>query len=46
VTSVDNGMIMLDMIVCHDCALLARRLELPTQKIASPPGKVAQVVSS
>jgi len=37
VTSVENGMVMLDMIVCHGCALLARSLELPTQKIELPP---------
>jgi RNase P subunit RPR2 len=36
VSSVENDMVMLDMIVCHGCALVARDLELPTQKIDSP----------
>ena len=35
VTSVENDIVLLDMIVCQRCALLARGLELPTQKIDS-----------
>ena len=46
VTSVENGMVMLDMIVCHGCALLARRLELPTRKIDLSVSNQAQVVSN
>jgi hypothetical protein len=42
VTSVDNDIVLLDMIVCQHCALVARGLELSTQKIDLPPGNVAQ----
>ena len=43
VTSVDNDIVLLDMIVCQHCALVARGLELPTQKIDLPSGNAAQV---
>ena len=43
VTSVDNNIVLLDMIVCDHCALVARGLELPTQKIDLPSRNDAQV---
>ena len=36
VTSVDNDVVLLNMIVCSRCALVARELKLPTQKIDPP----------
>jgi hypothetical protein len=33
VTSVDNDVVLLNMIVCSRCALVARDLKLSTQKI-------------
>lgn len=33
VTSVENDIVLLNMIVCYRCAIVARGLKLPTQKI-------------
>jgi hypothetical protein len=33
VVSVENDIVLLNMIVCHRCALVARGLNLPTLKI-------------
>ena len=33
VTSFDNDVVLLNMIVCSQCALMARELRLATQKI-------------
>lgn len=44
VTSEENGELLLDMIVCYQCSLEARELELSTQKIDLPSDGVGQVV--
>lgn len=44
VTSEENGVVLLDMIVCYQCSLEARRLELPTQKIDLTGEGAAQVL--
>jgi len=35
VTSEEDGVVLLDMIVCHSCWLEARRLGLETQEVES-----------
>ena len=42
--SEENGVVLLDMIVCYPCSLEARNLALSTQKIDLPRRGTAQVL--
>jgi len=44
VMSEQDGVVLLDMIVCYQCSLEARELALSTQKIDLPRRGVSQVV--
>jgi hypothetical protein len=44
VISQENGVVLLDMIVCYQCSLEARDLALSTQKIELPRLGIAQVL--
>jgi RNase P subunit RPR2 len=46
VTSVENGVILLDMIVCASCALEAKSLELATEEIMAPQSRPALLTRS
>ena len=42
VLSEEDGVVLLDLIVCFECAMEARGLELSTQRVEVPAGNIIQ----